>query len=69
MLSLPNITAPASNSLVVTVDSYSGLKPSKMREAAWLGTPLVQNKSLIPNGIPHIAGASPAAIRASAARA
>ncbi len=39
-----------------------------MRDAAWLGAPSVQNRSLIPSGMPHRSGASPAASRASAAR-
>ena len=40
-----------------------------MRDAACEGTPLVQNRSLIPSGIPHIAGASPLDSRLSAAAA
>ena len=69
MLSLPNMTAPASKSWLVIVLSYSGLNPSRMREAACDGTPLVQNRSLIPSGMPHISGASPALMRVSAAAA
>ena len=69
MLSLPSITAPLSCSCCETVDSYSGLNPSRMAEAACDSTPLVQNRSLIPIGNPHMAGASPSAIRASAAAA
>ena len=69
MFSLPSITAPAENSFCVTVDSYSGRKPRRMLEAACEGTPLVQKRSLMPSGMPHIAGASPAFSRASAARA
>ena len=69
MFSLPSMTAPAPNRRDVTVDSYSGLKPARMREAACDGTPLVQNKSLMPKGMPHKSGATPLASRASAARA
>ena len=67
MFNLPSITAPSPNSLRVTVDSYSGLNPSRMRLAAWLGAPLVQKRSLIPIGMPHIGGASFVLIRSSAA--
>src|SRR5690606_31014147 len=69
MLSLPSMTAPASASCWLTVDSYSGRKPFRMFDAACDGTPLVQKRSLIPTGIPHIDGASPALIRLSAAAA
>jgi len=50
--SLPSVTEPASFSFWLTVDSYCGLKPSRMWLAAVVSTPLVQNRSLMPSGMP-----------------
>src|SRR4051812_20089761 len=41
-LSLPSITAPSRQSCEVTVDSYGGTKPRRMRLAAVVSTPFVQ---------------------------
>src|SRR5271163_2969835 len=41
LLSLPSSTAPSRHRLAVTVDSYGGLKPSKMWLQAWVCTSLV----------------------------
>jgi len=69
MLVLPSITAPARNKFAVTVDSYVGTKPSRMRDPAHVITPLVQNRSLTAIGMPSSALASPARRRASEASA
>ena len=58
-LSLPSITAPAFQRFWLTVDSYSGLKPSRIWEAAVVSTPSVQNRSLMPIGRPSMAPPSP----------
>src|SRR6185312_9287233 len=50
-LSLPSITAPSRQRLAVTVDSYSGLNPSRMWLAAWVCTPLVAKRSFTPSGM------------------
>src|SRR5690242_4004222 len=52
MLSLPNMPAPAFHSFCDTVDSYGGVKPSRMRLAAVDVTPFVQNRSFMPIGTP-----------------
>ena len=44
--------APASHRFCDTVNSYSGVKPSRMWLAAVDATPLVQNRSFIPIGTP-----------------
>ena len=68
-LVLPTITAPAFQRLAVTVLSYGGTKPSRMREAAVVCTPSVQNRSLMASGTPSSRPASPLARRASEALA
>ncbi len=69
-LVLPSITAPPSRSLPETVDSYCGLKPSRIFDAAVVCTPSVQNRSLIATGAPSIGPrTSPLARRASEALA
>src|SRR5690349_20390621 len=65
LLSLPSITAPSRHRLAVTVDSYVGVNSSRMREHAVVRTPLVQNRSLMPNGMPSSRPPSPFASRAS----
>src|SRR5262245_28264952 len=61
MLSLPSMPAPASHRFCETVDSYSGLNPSRIWLPAVEATPLVQNRSFIPIGTPASGlGASPA---------
>src|SRR5206468_2238858 len=52
LLSLPSITAPSRHRFAVTVDSYVGLKPPRIFEAAVEETPSVQNRSLTPSGAP-----------------
>src|SRR5690606_10469406 len=69
MLSLPSITAPSRQRLAVTVDSYSGLKPSRMWPAAWVCPPLVAKRSFTPSGIPSSGPASPRAILSALALA
>src|SRR6185312_226796 len=69
MLVLPSITAPALNRFAVTVDSYGGRKPFRMREPAVVSTPSVQNRSLIPTGMPSMSPALPDLRRASEASA
>ena len=69
MLVLPRNTAPSLSRLAVTVLSYGGTKPSRIRLPAVVGTPSVQNRSFIPSGMPASGGASPAASRTSAASA
>ena len=61
MLVLPSITAPSANSLPETVDSYCGTKPCNIFEPAVVCTPSVQNKSLMPSGIPVSGRAVPLA--------
>src|SRR4051794_7662209 len=50
MLSLPSMTAPSRQRLAVTVDSYGGTNPPRIREPAVDRTPRVQNRSLTPIG-------------------
>src|SRR4030095_9743341 len=70
MFTLPSMTAPAFHRLAVTVDSYGGLKPSRMCEPAVVCTPSVQNRSLMASAMPSSApSASPLARRASEAAA
>src|ERR1700712_4127380 len=52
MLSLPSMPAPAFHRLSDTVDSYGGTKLSRIRLAAVVATPLVQNRSFMPIGTP-----------------
>ena len=52
MLVLPTRMAPASHNLALTVDSYSGTNPSRIREQAVVATPSVQKMSLTATGIP-----------------
>src|SRR5687768_4853035 len=47
LLSLPSITAPAAHRLRVTVDSYVGVKSSRIFEHAVVRTPSVQKRSLM----------------------
>ena len=69
-LSLPNMPAPASHSFCETVDSYSGVKPSRILLAAEVCTPLVANRSFMPIGTPaSLPSALPAARSASTLRA
>ena len=65
MFNFPSITAPESQSCFVIVLSYSGINPERIPDPAWEAIPLVQKRSFIPIGIPHIEGASPLAIRKS----
>src|SRR5215475_10168920 len=67
LLSLPRSTAPSRQRLAVTVDSYGGLKPSRICEHAVVRTPSVQNRSLMPSGRPSSEPPSPFASRASEA--
>ena len=53
-LSLPSMPAPASHNFCETVDSYCGLKPSRIFEAAVVWVPLVANRSFMPIGTPAI---------------
>ncbi|MCY1436086.1 hypothetical protein D9M71_522010 [compost metagenome] len=69
MLVLPRVTMPAAASLATTVASYGALKLSSIFEPQLVRTPLVQNRSLWAIGAPSSAPVSPAARRASAARA
>src|SRR5471032_3107709 len=46
-LVFPTIVAPAFHRLAVTVLSYCGTKPSRMRDPAVVCTPSVQKRSLI----------------------
>ena len=69
LLSLPSITAPSAQRLAVTVDSYVGVKSSRMLLQAVVRTPSVQKRSLTPKGIPSSGPASPFSIRASDAAA
>src|SRR5665811_2393159 len=64
-LSLPIITAPSAQRLAVTVDSYGGVRPPRMCEQAVVRTSLVQNRSLMPSGMPSSAPPSPLPKRAS----
>ena len=52
LFNLPNNIAPSSHKFCVTVDSYGGIKFSSILLEAVVLTPLVQNISLMPNGIP-----------------
>ena len=65
-LTLPSMTAPSRHRLAVTVDSYGGLKPSRMWLPAVVWKPAVQNRSLTAIGRPFIGPASPLARWASA---
>src|SRR5690349_355601 len=58
-LSLPSITAPAFHRLEPTVDSYVGVKSSRIFEHAVVRTPFVQKRSLLPSGRPSSGRASP----------
>src|SRR5690606_32590197 len=70
MFSLPSIPAPALNRFDDTVDSYGGVNPSRIRLAAVVATPWVQNRSFIPFGTPAILPrVSPAALALSVASA
>ena len=66
---LPTMTAPCASSRSTTVAEYAGTYPSRIREPAVVGTFFVPMMSLHAHGIPVRSGASPAARRASAARA
>ena len=68
-LVLPRNTAPAFSNCAVTVLSYGGTNGSRMRLPAVVRTPWVQNRSLMPSGMPASGPASPAASAASAASA
>src|SRR5579859_3107305 len=63
ILALPTKTAPAARSLAMTVASYGGTKLPRIFDAQVVRIPRVRKISLMANGIPHSAGASPAAIR------
>ena len=52
MLVLPTMTAPACRSRLVTVDSYGGCQPARMREPQVVGMPTVVNTSLTATGTP-----------------
>ena len=52
MLSFPNSNAPLFHKFSVTVDSYGGIKFESILLEAVVNTPLVQNISLTPIGIP-----------------
>ena len=67
MLSLPSMPAPAPQSRAETVDSYSGLKPSRMWLAAVVCTPFVQKRSFMPIGTPE-SGLSVPSLRSRSAR-
>ena len=69
MFALPRKIAPSRNKLPLTVLSYGGINGSRMRLAAVVRTPSVQNRSLIASGIPVSAPPSPAASALSAAAA
>src|SRR5262245_33153725 len=65
MLVLPRITRPASRSFVTSVASYGGRQPSRILEAAVVGTPLVTITSFTATGTPASGPSrSPAARRA-----
>ena len=66
-LILPSMTAPSCHRFSVTVDSYGGTNPFRMAEDAVVSTPLVQNISLTPIGIPSSNPPVPSASRASLA--
>src|SRR5271154_1115330 len=51
-LVLASRVAPAAARRETTVAVYGGSYPSRIREPDWLGTPSVQNRSLIANGMP-----------------
>src|SRR3954463_10234349 len=59
LLSLPSITAPSRHRFDVMVDSYVGVNASRIFEQAVVRTPLVQNRSLMPSGIPSSGPPSP----------
>src|SRR5215475_12502654 len=59
LLSLPSSTAPSRHKLALTVDSYGGVKLSRMREHAVVRTRSVANMSLTPSGIPSRGPPSP----------
>src|SRR5829696_6872389 len=71
MLVLPRIGIPAARSRLVTVASYGGIQPCRMREPQVVGMPAVVNTSLSARGTPASgdAGGSPAASDSSTARA
>src|SRR5205085_8126970 len=70
MLVLPSRTAPASRSLRVTVDSYGGRQPSRMRDPQVVGMSAVVKTSLTATGTPASGPSGrPAARAASTARA
>src|SRR5882724_12448623 len=69
LLSLPSITAPSRHRFDVMVDSYVGVKSSRIFEHAVVRTPLVQNRSLMPSGMPSSGPPSPFCSFASDARA
>ena len=52
LFSFPNNIAPSFHKLLVTVDSYGGIKFESILLDAEVNTPLVQNISLTPIGIP-----------------
>src|SRR5580765_5412340 len=52
MLVLPRITRPASRSRVTRVASYGGRQPSRIRDPAVEGSPLVTTTSLTATGTP-----------------
>lgn len=65
-LVLPSTIAPASRSLVMTVASYGGFQPSRMRDPHVVGNSCVQMMSLIATGSPASGGSpSPFARRSS----
>src|SRR5437762_934007 len=57
MLVLPRIGKPASRSLRVTVASYGGIQPSRVREPQVVGMPWVVSTSLSASGTPASADA------------
>src|SRR5437870_11650853 len=59
LLSFPSITAPSRHRFDVMVDSYVGVKSSRIFEPAVVRTPLVQNRSLMPSGMPSSGPPSP----------
>src|SRR4051812_28348857 len=69
MLSLPSIPAPALRRLPLTVLSYGGLNPLKIRLPAVVSTPSVANRSLMPSGIPASGPIDPSVRPLSAASA
>ena len=68
-LALPRKMAPSRSRLAETVLSYGGTNGSRMRLAAVVRTPWVQNRSLIASGMPVSGPWSPRASAASAAAA